>query len=182
MDVSLIVAHDLNGLIGVDGKLPWHIPDDLKHFKARTAGVAVIMGRKTYESLPVRPLPGRTNVVLSRHAEDGLYIGRDGHYNCDSMVSALATLEHILGVKDAFIIGGTEVFSEGMKYANTIYRTVVETAIRTEDKPCSYFREFDRIVRPEWDCYGVSWNIHQGVVIRYETFKRFKRAQYAAII
>ena len=64
--VTLIVAVAENGVIGVNGALPWHIPEDLKRFKALTLGKPMIMGRKTWDSLPRRPLPGRTNIVVTR--------------------------------------------------------------------------------------------------------------------
>ena len=64
--VALIVAVAENGVIGRDGKLPWRIPEDMKWFKARTEGRPMIMGRKTWESFPKRPLPGRTNIVITR--------------------------------------------------------------------------------------------------------------------
>ena len=66
MRVSLIVARADNGVIGIDNKLPWHLPGDLKYFKRVTMGKPVVMGRKTFESIG-RPLPGRTNVVLTRN-------------------------------------------------------------------------------------------------------------------
>ena len=67
--LCLIVARARNGVIGKDNDLPWHLSDDLKHFKATTKGCPVIMGRKTWESLPRRPLPGRDNIVLSRDGQ-----------------------------------------------------------------------------------------------------------------
>ena len=66
MDIHLICAQDENGGIGQDGKLPWHISEDLKNFKALTVNSTIIMGRKTWDSLPIKPLPNRKNIILSR--------------------------------------------------------------------------------------------------------------------
>ncbi len=66
MNVHLIYARAANGVIGKDGAMPWHLPEDLAHFKRLTQGHPVIMGRKTWDSLPLKPLPGRLNIVLSR--------------------------------------------------------------------------------------------------------------------
>lgn len=89
MMISLIVALDRNGLIGRGGALPWHLPADLRHFKAMTMGKPVIMGRKTYESIG-RPLPGRRNIILTR--QPGLTI--DGCEVYQSVAAVLAALAH----------------------------------------------------------------------------------------
>lgn len=72
--IGLVWAQSANGVIGRDGTLPWHLPEDLKHFRALTTGATVLMGRRTWESLPprFRPLPGRRNVVLSRTPQEGV--------------------------------------------------------------------------------------------------------------
>ena len=73
MDIHLIWAQDENGGIGQDGKLPWHISEDLKNFKALTLNSTIIMGRKTWDSLPIKPLPNRKNIILSRTKSCLLY-------------------------------------------------------------------------------------------------------------
>ena len=97
MRMELIVARGKNGVIGLKGKMPWHLPEDLKHFKETTMGCPVLMGRKTWESIG-RALPGRTNVVLTR---DSSYLALGAH--------VATTLEEALAcVQDApkvFIIG-----------------------------------------------------------------------------
>ena len=99
--ITLIVARADNGVIGRDGKLPWHLPADLKRFKALTMGKPMIMGRKTFESLPGL-LPGRRHIVLTR--KSWLREGIELAHNVEQAL--------ILAGRDCFVIGGAEVFSE----------------------------------------------------------------------
>ena len=101
--IALVVAVSRNGVIGRDGGLPWHISSDLKRFKAVTMGKPVIMGRKTWESLPKRPLPGRANIVVTRqanYAADGAIVAAD----VAAAISAAGDVEEIA------IIGGGEIY------------------------------------------------------------------------
>jgi len=115
--VALIVAMDRNRVIGHEGKLPWHLPADLKRFKALTMGHHIIMGRKTWESIG-RPLPGRTSIVISRNSS----YSAPGAVVVDSLAAALAAAGD-----DAtpFVIGGAEIFRTAIPYADHIYLTLV---------------------------------------------------------
>lgn len=118
MRLSLIVAIAENGVIGAKGGLPWRLPEDLKRFKALTLGKPVIMGRKTWESLPKRPLPGRQNIVISRNGKfsaDGARVVPD----LDSALWAAADVE------EAFVIGGAEIYALALPKADRIYLTEV---------------------------------------------------------
>ena len=120
MRISLIVAMDQHGLIGDETGLPWHLPADLRRFRAITWGKPIIMGRKTYQSLG-RPLPGRTNIVLSRQAEDlgpGCLVARD---RGEALVLAAET-----GGSEAMIIGGGQVYETFLPLGPIIYLTLVE--------------------------------------------------------
>jgi dihydrofolate reductase len=114
--VTLVVARAENGVIGRDGKLPWHIPDDLKHFKAITMGTPMVMGRKTFESLPGL-LPGRRHIVLTRnpawHA-DGAEIAAD-----------VADAIRIGGAQHLSIIGGADIFHLFLPVADRIALTEI---------------------------------------------------------
>ena len=115
--VTLVVARAENGVIGRDGKLPWHLPDDLKHFKALTMGSAMVMGRRTFESLPGL-LPGRRHIVLTRDpdwSEPGAEIARD-------VGEALRMAEDEARIS---IIGGAEVFRASLPMADSIELTEV---------------------------------------------------------
>lgn len=119
-EVGLIWAQTRAGVIGVDGRLPWHLPEDLAHFRETTAGSPVIMGRATWESLPVRfrPLPGRTNIVLSR----GRGPVADGATVLPDLSSALgAAAGH-----EAWVIGGASVYAEAITRATRLEVTEVD--------------------------------------------------------
>jgi len=123
--VSLVVARARNGVIGRDGTLPWRLKSDLALFKRNTLGKPVIMGRKTWESLPLRPLPGRLNLVLTR---DGGFEPK-GAVSCERFEEALAiakeqTLED--GVGEVCVIGGSALFALALPKARRLYLTEVE--------------------------------------------------------
>lgn len=124
MKISIIVACDKNRLIGVDGRLPWHLPDDLKRFKALTLGKPVIMGRGTFASLGYKPLPNRLNIVLGSYPR-GVHLD-DGYYTASSLPQALAYLK-TLDTPEVFIIGGQRVYEEALALglADTLYLTLV---------------------------------------------------------
>lgn len=115
--ITFFVARADNGVIGVDGKLPWHLPEDLKRFKALTMGKPMIMGRKTFESLPGR-LPGRRHIVLTRDpvwAADGAEVAHD-------VAGALALAGD---AEEVAVIGGAEIFALFMDRADRIELTEV---------------------------------------------------------
>jgi dihydrofolate reductase len=120
--ISLVVAVSKNGVIGHDGGLPWHISSDLKRFKAITMGKPVIMGRKTWESLPKRPLPGRRNIVLTRATHP---IG-DGAETVTSPNEALALVQ---GSEEVCVIGGGEIYRQFLPLAKRIYLTEVDLEV-----------------------------------------------------
>ena len=116
--ISLVVAVADNGVIGNRGALPWRIPEDLRRFKALTMGKPCIMGRKTWDSLPRRPLPGRENIVVTR----------DRNFSADGAVVVHAledALERTRDAAEAAIIGGAEIFRAAMPLANRIVLTEV---------------------------------------------------------
>ena len=118
--ITLIVARASNGVIGRDGKLPWHIPADLKRFKALTMGSAMVMGRRTFDSLPGL-LPGRRHIVLTRD-QDWSAPGAEVAYDVPSAV-------RLAGAAPLSVIGGAEIFALFMPLANTIELTEVQGEI-----------------------------------------------------
>lgn len=126
--LCLIVARARNGVIGKDNDLPWRLSDDLKHFKATTKGCPVIMGRKTWESLPKRPLPGRDNIVLSR---DGQYAapGARVFTSIDAAIEVGGGLAAIAGKSEIFVTGGSAIYAAALPYADRLYITEVDTEI-----------------------------------------------------
>lgn len=117
--IALIFAQSENGVIGRDGRLPWHLPADLKRFKALTTGHTLVMGRKTYESIG-RPLPDRRSIVITRNPK----LQIDGVDVVASLDEALALAEG-----DLFVIGGATVYALALPRADRIYRTVVHATI-----------------------------------------------------
>ena len=128
MDISIIAAVSTDGVIGIQGGLPWHLPDDMAYFKKTTMGHPVIMGRKSYEALPRSfcPLPGRQNIVLS-HNEDKQIAGVEVAH---SLTQAFQYAQHT-HPSEIFIIGGGEVFAESMDLANKLYLTHIHARLRT---------------------------------------------------
>ncbi|MCX7148930.1 MAG: dihydrofolate reductase [Rhodocyclales bacterium] len=119
--LTLIAAVARNGVIGIDNRLPWRLPADLKHFKALTSGHTVIMGRKTWESLPAnfRPLPGRRNIVVTR----------DAGYRTEG-ATAVLSLPAAIGAADsgeAFVIGGAELYAAALPLADRLQLTEIDT-------------------------------------------------------
>lgn len=121
--ITFVVARAENGIIGRDGRLPWHIPADLQHFKRLTVGKPIVMGRKTYDSIG-KPLPRRTNIVVTRDAtwqQPGVVVAHD-------IPSAMALAyedAHRTGADEVAIIGGGELFRALMPEAHRIHLTEV---------------------------------------------------------
>ena len=130
--VYLVVAVAANGIIGANGQLPWHLPEDLQHFKRLTMGHPVIMGRRTWESLK-GPLPGRENIVVTRTPG----YEAPGAAVATSLESALALCA---GEPVAFVIGGSRLFAESLPIADGL----VVTEIRKDFEGDTWMPEYDR--------------------------------------
>ena len=119
--LHLIYARAANGVIGAGGTLPWHLPEDLAHFKRTTLGCPVIMGRKTWDSLPARfrPLPGRLNIVITRQAS----WQAEGAVRSGSIEEAMRLCEE---APDAWIIGGAEIYRQAEPLASTAVVTEID--------------------------------------------------------
>ena len=122
--IALIFAASKNNCIGKDGKLPWHLPEDMKRFRDLTMGKTVLMGRKTWESLPekFRPLPGRNNIVITRQANYNVPPGVHLHSSIESALTVHAD-------EDIIVIGGAEIYSQTINKADTLYVTHVDQVV-----------------------------------------------------
>ncbi len=135
MSLSLIAAKASNNVIGKDNRLIWHLPDDLKHFKTLTMGRPIIMGRKTFESLP-KVLPGRVHYVLTGNKDYRAPEGVLLFHTLDALLAALPEGEN-------FIIGGARMYQELLPHADTLYITEIEKDYEGD----AYFPDFDK---KEW--------------------------------
>lgn len=137
MKISLIAAISTNRVIGKNNDLPWHLPDDMKYFMQTTKGHYVIMGRKNYQSIPekFRPLPNRTNIVITRQK----------NFTAENCLITHSLEGAIVFAKKAnqdelFIIGGAEVYAQGFSLANRLYLTEIDGVIEGD----TYFPDFDK--------------------------------------
>ncbi|MEH6471323.1 MAG: dihydrofolate reductase [Halopseudomonas sp.] len=137
MQLALIVAQSQNRVIGRNNALPWHLPEDLKYFKAVTMGKAIIMGRKTYESIG-RPLPGRTNLVVTR---DKSYqaAGVTIVHSLEQAVEQAQAISEINGVDEALVIGGAELYAQALPMTQRLYLTQVHHRVNGD----AFFPELD---------------------------------------
>ena len=137
MRISLIVALSENHVIGRNNKLPWYLPNDLKYFKQVTMGLPIVMGRKTFESIG-KPLPGRTNIVVTRNTE----WAADGVRAAHSLEEAFELAESIAeidGREELMIIGGDQIYQSALPLVDRMYLTEVHAHVDGD----AYFPKFD---------------------------------------
>ena len=145
MQTALIYARAANGVIGKNGTMPWHLPEDLAHFKALTQGHPVIMGRKTYHSIGAA-LPGRTNIVVTRNKDFEAADADVVHDLSEALTKAKATEEHWRpdgGREEIFVIGGADIYGQALPEAQRIYMTEVN-----QELPGDAF--FPELAEGEW--------------------------------
>jgi dihydrofolate reductase len=135
LTVALVAAVARGGVIGRDGGIPWRLPEDVAYFKALTTGHAVVMGRRTWDSIPerFRPLPGRRNVVVTRNAE----WRAEGAERASSVEAAL---ELLAGEEEVFVIGGAAIYAAALPYADTLVLTEIDLAAEGD----TFFPDWDR--------------------------------------
>lgn len=144
--LTLVVAVAKNRVIGRDGALPWRLSSDMKRFKAATMGKPVLMGRKTWDSLPKKPLPGRQNLILTRDADfkaDGAWVYTD----LSAMLAAARAMAEAAGAEEACVIGGAQLYNAVLPQADRILLTEVNLAPEGDarlDLDLSQWREVTR--------------------------------------
>jgi dihydrofolate reductase len=166
-EIALVAALSKNGVIGREGKLPWHLPNDLKRFRETTVGKPVVMGRKTFESIG-RILPGRTNIIITRKPE-WKRLAPPQALVVHSLADALVSADRIRA-EEICVIGGAEIFQAAMPFATRLYLTEVQQEVEgdvyfprvphdqfrlvreerlekaTLTEPDVFFRQYDRIL------------------------------------
>ncbi len=158
--LSLIVAMAHDRVIGLNNALPWHLPEDLKRFRALTTGHHIIMGRKTYESLN-RLLPDRTTVIVTRN--EGYQV--PGALIAHSLEQALALA---IDDNEVFLIGGAELYRDGLKLADRLYVTEIDASFAGD----AHLPEFD--LRDWQETEHESLVSAKGLPFRYITYERIK--------
>ena len=162
--ITAIVALDRNRLIGGGNDLLWHLPDDLQHFKSKTLGQPIIMGRKTFDSVGARPLPKRTNIVITRQPD---YQGNGA--------KVVSSLEEAIDVAreesaDFWIVGGGEIYRRAMPYCDALEITEVDANIQGGDtwfpEYQEDFNEVSRVHHPADDRHAYAMDF-----VRYERKK-----------
>ncbi|MDR1156354.1 MAG: dihydrofolate reductase [Bacteroidales bacterium] len=142
--ISIIVAVDRNNAIGLNNRLLCHLPNDLKYFKRVTSGHAVVMGRRTYESLPVKPLPNRENIIISK----SLTAPAPG---CVPVSSVEEACNHCNGAEEYFVIGGAQVYRQMMPMAQKLYITRIHHVFEAD----AWFPEINA---GKWRQQSAEWN------------------------
>ncbi len=136
MIISLIAAVSENNVIGKDNNLPWHLPTDMKYFRDTTMGHCVIMGRKNYDSIPLkyRPLDGRTNIVVTRQKD----LKAEGCIVVNTVEAALAVAKE-KNESEVFVIGGADIYNQTINIADKIYYTKIHHSFEGD----AFFSEID---------------------------------------
>ncbi|MDE6265618.1 MAG: dihydrofolate reductase [Paramuribaculum sp.] len=153
-NISIIVAIGADNAIGAAGNLAFHISADLKHFKEITMGKPVIMGRKTFESLPNGPLPGRKNIVVSRNPE----YTYPGVETAESLQDAI---ELAYDADEAMVIGGAQIYNQALPLANKLYITQIDATRPDAD---TFFPEIDPA---QWNEEAESWQTDPKTGLKY---------------
>ena len=139
MHICFFVAIAENGVIGKDNAMPWRLSGDLQYLKRTTMGKPIIMGRKTWESFPRRPLPGRPNLIVTRDADYDAP-GGEVFTSVDEALARAEALAHELGVNEVMILGGAQIYEATLAKATRIYLTQVHASPEGD----TLFPEFDR--------------------------------------
>lgn len=149
MEIALIYARAANGTIGKNGAMPWHLPEDLAHFKRLTTGCPVIMGRKTWDSLPARfrPLPGRRNIVITRQAD----WSENGVQRASSLPEALQMCEQAPTV---WVMGGAQIYAQALPLATRVEVTEIAQDFDGD--------AFAPLLGPEWQATAREEHVSAG--------------------
>ncbi|GAA1821949.1 dihydrofolate reductase [Nesterenkonia flava] len=180
--VGMIWAQTPGRVIGRDGAMPWHVPEDLAYFKTVTQGAPVIMGRKTWESLPerFRPLPGRVNVVVTRDTSKTLPLAEGGALTASSLEDALSLAgEHTYDSPAVWIMGGGAIYSEAVEKGLAEIAAVTQIDLDVDGD--TFAPQLDP---QEWTLVSAmpeqGWETSQsGTRYRFETYRRMRPAPHA---
>lgn len=173
MGLAIIVAMSENRVIGRGGGLPWHLPDDLRHFKRTTKGHTVIMGRRTFDSIGRTPLPGRANIVITRDRNYEAPGAQVSHSFAEAV-----TLAQRCAPPDAevFVLGGADIFRLALPVAHKLYLTLVHATIEGD----VHFPEFDRTAWRLIDETQHTADANHAYAFTIQTYERSRRDRTAS--
>lgn len=169
MELCLIWARNDEGAIGIEGRLPWHLPEDLAHFKRHTLGCPVIMGRKTWESLPRKPLPGRHNIIVTRQGSALLEGQSLSDCVCATNLERALELAQSAKAPRVFIIGGAQLYAQALPIAHRVFETVVQA-------PAEHADAFAPCLDATWQCMERSQPMQSTTGLSY-TFCEYARGR-----
>lgn len=176
--IGAIWAQAENGIIGADGAMPWHVPEDLAHFKRTTAGHPVIMGRATWNSFPAkfRPLPDRTNIVLTTQADAHGQLRADGAVPVSSLEEAVALAQRSEGGEEAWIVGGGKVYAQALDLLDLAVITKLDLSPEGDTSAPALTDDFALgACDPSLDLEAAHWHTSStGTRYRFETWLRQK--------
>ena len=169
--MTIIACVDRNWGIGYDGKLLFDIPQDMEHFKKVTAGKTVIMGRRTFDSLRVKPLPDRRNIVLTKN-RDFSFEGVEAAHSIDELLKLTADAKS----GDVAVIGGSQIYRQLLGYCDTAYITKVYARTHAD----SFIADFDSL--EDWKIAEMSdIKEHDGLKYRFVTYKRIPKSNAGSL-
>lgn len=176
--LGAIWAQASNGIIGAQGTMPWHVPEDLAHFKRVTAGHPVIMGRATWDSFPAkfRPLPGRTNIVLTSQDDAHAQLREDGAVPASNLDQALSLARESNGSEEIWIIGGGKVYAQAISKLDVAVITKLDLAPVGDTSAPVLSPDFViGTSEPSVDSADAAWHTSStGTRYRFETWLRQK--------
>lgn len=156
-DIIIISALAQNNVIGKENKIPWYIKEDFKLFKEHTSGHVIIMGRNTWESLPIKPLPNRVNIIISKKLKKA----KESEIILDSIDEAIMYTKRFYPDKKVFLIGGSSIYREGLEKANYMFLSHV----KKEYEGDTFFPEFNE----------TNWEVKQQKDFEEFIFKIWKK-------
>lgn len=176
--IGAIWAQAENGIIGANGAMPWHVPEDLAHFKRTTAGHPVVMGRATWNSFPAkfRPLPGRTNIVLTTQADAHEQLRREGAVPVSTLEEAIALALRSAGGEEVWIIGGGKVYAQALELLDVAVVTKLDLSPEGDTSAPQLTTGFALgTCDPSQDSEAAHWHTSStGTRYRFETWLRQK--------
>lgn len=167
MTISLLVAASTNNAIGKNNQLLWHLPNDMKFFKNITWGMPIIMGRKTFESIGKKVLPGRLNIIITKQKEFNQFQNNTNTWVVDNLEEAIAQAQQT-DCKEAFIIGGGQIYTAAMPLSQRIYLTRVHANFEAD----IFFPEINMTAWKQVSCKNYTADEKHAYAYSFEVYEQ----------